>query len=106
MQPGVARFDSEPPDTGDPPTEPFGSVFSQSAQEPLVPEAMRHPIAAPARDPAAVAPPVPEPIEPGRTEAVRRTTRWRGAPPWLPALALLFAGVCGIAALLYWLWLL
>ena len=47
--------------------------------------------------------PTPEPIEPAKTESMRRPNRWRGTPPWLPALALVFAGVCGLAALLYWL---
>jgi hypothetical protein len=76
MQPSVARFDSEPPvEAADP--------------DPI--------------DPASVAPPVPEPIEPAPTEAIRHRQRWRGTPPWMPRLALLFAGVCGIAALLYWL---
>jgi hypothetical protein len=105
MQPGVARLDSEPPlDTGDPPTEPIeplGSFVPQPVREPFVPEAIPEPF--PARDPAAAAPATPEPIDPGRTEAIRRANRWRGVPPWLPALALVFAGVCGVAALLYWL---
>jgi eukaryotic-like serine/threonine-protein kinase len=101
MHGGVARLDSEPPvsaaaDGGDP-TEPI---------EPYQPPpAMPEPVAPPPEiaDPAAVAPATPEPIEPARTETVRRPNRWRGTPPWLPALALVFAGVCGLAALLYWL---
>jgi serine/threonine-protein kinase len=98
MHGGVARLDSEPPlsagaDGGDP-TEPFQQ-----------PAAMPEPVAAPPEiaDPAAVAPATPEPIEPAKIESLRRSNRWRGTPPWLPALALVFAGVCGLAALLYWL---
>jgi serine/threonine-protein kinase len=81
MQAGVARLDtpSDPPRTTRPAPE-------RTAAAPPAPE------------------PVPHPIEPAPTEPLRRPVRWRASPPWLPALALLFGGLCVLAALLYYIY--
>jgi hypothetical protein len=99
MHAGVARLETAPaaarieeeaaaaPIDDEPVTEPI---------EPLRPAAPRE------EEPSARAESVPEPIEPAPTEAVRRPSRW-GGPRWLPGLALVSAGLFGIAALIYWL---
>ena len=83
MQAGVARLDtpSEPPRAPRPPPEPVRAAAAPPAPEP-----------------------VPHPIEPAPTEPLRRPVRWRASPPWLPALALLFGGLCVLAALLYYIY--
>ncbi|HEU5057219.1 MAG TPA: serine/threonine-protein kinase [Kofleriaceae bacterium] len=88
MQAGVARLGSAPAAEDEPP-EPPGAAAAPPETEPV-------PVPVPPPEP------VPPPIEPARTEAIRRPARWRMAPPWLPGLALLFAGACGLAALLYY----
>jgi eukaryotic-like serine/threonine-protein kinase len=102
MHAGVARLETAPVaapieeataapiEDEDPVTEPI---------EPLPPAAPRE------EEPPARADSVPEPIEPAPTEAVRRPARF-GGPRWLPGLALVSAGLFGIAALIYWLMLL
>ena len=81
MQAGVARLDtpSDPPRAPRPTPEPADAA-------PPAPE------------------PVPQPIEPAPTEPLRRPVHWRASPPWLPALALLFGGLCVVAALLYYIY--
>ncbi len=83
MQAGVARLDtpSEPPRAPRPPPEPVRAAAAPPAPEP-----------------------VPHPIEPAPTEPLRSPVRWRASPPWLPALALLFGGLCVLAALLYYIY--
>ena len=95
MNAAVARFETAP-------------VLSTAvaAAEPA-PEPEPEPEPAPEPEPVAPAPSpraesVPEPIEPARTESVRRPGRW-GAPIWLPALALVCIGLFAVAALLYFL---
>jgi eukaryotic-like serine/threonine-protein kinase len=90
MQAGVARLGSQPePARGDDTPMPPGA-----AAAPPGPEA----VSREANQPDSV----PQPIEPAPTESIRRPVRWKTTPPWLPALALLFAGACGLAALLYY----
>ena len=83
MQAGVARLDtpSEPPRAPRPSPEPVRAAAAPPAPEP-----------------------VPHPIEPAPTEPLRSPVRWRASPPWLPALALLFGGLCVLAALLYYIY--
>ena len=95
MQAGVARLGSQPePARADDTPMPPGAEAAPPAPEPAAP-------APPAAAPGAPEP-VPQPIEPARTEAIRRPVRWQTTPAWLPALALVLAGVCGLAALLYY----
>ncbi len=74
----------------------------EPAPEPEPPRASAPEPVGPAAAPPAPEP-VPEPIEPGRTEPLRREARWRGGPPWLPAVALACVALFGLATLLYWL---
>ena len=118
-RPGPARAELALGDEPEPPrrrsdraaavTIPMQAAVARLGTDPEPPRADPTPTPIPTREPvgADAAPPapepVPQPIEPARTESVRRPARWRGAPPWLPGLALLLIGVCAAAALLYWL---